>query len=74
MKYATNFVWEFDGKEHRMYSRGSVTDNGRMSADRDASNISLSGALNGNGEEAAYIYFKNINNDLKAYGILRWAR
>jgi FecR protein len=74
MKYATNFVWEFDGKEYYMYSKGSIKDNGRMAADRSASNVALSGALNSNGQEAAYIYFKNINNDLKAYGILRWER
>ena len=74
MKYATSFLWQFDGKDHYMYSKGSISDTGRMAADRDGSNVALSGALNGNGDEAAYIYFKNINNDLKAYGILRWAR
>jgi len=74
MKYATSFLWQFDGKEHYMYSKGGISDTGRMSADRDASNLALSGALNGSGDEAAYIYFKNISNELKAYGILRWAR
>lgn len=74
MKYATSFVWKFDGQENVLYSKGSISDTGRMLADRNASNLSLSGALNGQGDEAAYIYFKNISNDLKAYGILRWAR
>jgi len=74
MKYATSFQWQFDGKEHYMYSKGSINENGRIVADRGTSNVALSGALNGNGDEAAYIYFKNINNELNAYGILRWAR
>lgn len=74
MKYATSFVWQFDGEQRNMHSKGSISDSGRMVADRSQSNIALSGALNGNGDEAAYIFFKNINNDLKAYGILRWAR
>jgi hypothetical protein len=74
MKYATSFVFQFDGKENYLYSKGSISDSGRMAADRDASNVALSGALNGSGSEAAYIYFKNISSDLKAYGILRWSR
>lgn len=74
MKYATSFVWQFDGKDYPMYSKGSISDTGRMVADRSTSNLALSGALNGNGDEAAYIYFKNLSNDLKAYGILRWTR
>lgn len=74
MKYATSFVWQFDGEQRYLHSKGSVSDSGRMVADRSASNVALSGALNGSGDEAAYIFFKNINNDLKAYGILRWTR
>lgn len=74
MKYATSFLWEFDGEQRYLRSKGGISDSGRMVADRAGSNIALSGALNGNGDEAAYIFFKNINNDLKAYGILRWTR
>ncbi len=74
MRYATSFRWEFEGQDHVMYSKGGLSDTGRLAPERAASNVALSGALNGNGDEAAYIYFRNISSDLKAYGILRWAR
>ncbi len=74
MRYATSFRWEFEGQDHVLYSKGGIGSTGRLAPDRDASNVAVSGALNGNGDEAAYVYFKNISSDLKAYGILRWAR
>lgn len=74
MRYSTSFRWEFDGQDHVMYSKGGIGSTGRLSPDRANSNVALSGALSNNGDEAAYIYFKNISSDLKAYGILRWAR
>lgn len=74
MSYATGFSWKFDGREHYFYSKGSISEAGRLEADREASNVAISGALNATGDEAAYVYFKNISSDLKAYGILRWER
>lgn len=74
MNYATSFSWRFAGREHYFYSKGSISETGRLEASREFSNVAISGALNGKGDEAAYVYFKNINNDLKAYGILRWTR
>lgn len=74
MSYATGFAWKFDGREHYFYSKGSISETGRLEANRQSSNVAISGALNATGDEAAYVYFKNINSDLKAYGILRWAR
>ncbi len=74
MRYATSFRWEFEGKDHVMYSKGDISDTGRLAPERSKSNVALSGALSANGDEAAYIYFRNISSDLKAYGVLRWAR
>jgi len=74
MHYATTFSWRYAGREYYLYSEGSISDSGRLKVDGESSNVALSGALNATGDEAAFVYFKNINSDLKAYGILRWAR
>lgn len=74
LRYSTSFHWQFEDKLAYIYSTGNISDTGRMIADRNASNASISGALSGKGDEAAYVYFKNIDNELKAYGILRWGR
>lgn len=74
MRYSTSFQWQFGEKTSYIYSTGGISDTGRMVVDRDTSNASLSGALSANGDEAAYVYFKNIDSELKAYGILRWGR
>lgn len=74
LRYATSFQWQFEDKVSYIYSAGTISDTGRLIVDRNASNASISGALSAYGDEAAYVYFKNIDNELKAYGILRWGR
>ncbi len=72
MRYATNFDWQFKETKASLYSRGTITDTGRLNADRANSNMSISGAFSGTSDEAAYLFSKKFSNDLNAYGLIRW--
>jgi len=74
MRYATNFDWKFNDVKTSLHSRGTVTDTGRLNADRANSNMSISGALGAGGDEAAYLFSKKLDNDINAYGLIRWQK
>ena len=74
-EFATRFNWIFENKVRELYSKGSVSADGRLLDDASKSNMSFSGALSNNGDSAAYIFSKRFNSeDLRAYGILRWVK
>ncbi len=74
-EFATRFNWVFENKIRELYAKGSVSEDGRLLDEADRSNMSLAGALSNNGDNAAYVFTKRFNSeDLRAYGILRWAK
>ncbi len=74
-EFATRFNWIFDGNEKAMFSRGRLSPDGRLLDDESRSNISFSGALSNNGENAAFIFDKRFTaEDMRAYGILQWTK
>ena len=74
MLYTTKFNWDFDQKTTTLYSRGELSDQGRFVADRNKSNVSISGGLGANGDSAAYLFSKKLNNDTNAYGVIHWIK
>jgi len=75
MSYATQFDWAFDGTKRTFISNGSVNSEGRFVMDKTASNVSISGALSANGNEAGLVYFKRLEDQkTNAYGVLNWRR
>ena len=72
MQYSTKFDWSFGDLKDTMRSKGSVTDTGRLNADAKQSNILLSGALGAQGDEAAYLFSKTINENVNAFGLINW--
>ncbi len=74
MLYATKFNWQFNDTKATLYSRGNITETGRLSADRANSNMSISGALGATGDDAAYLFSKKLSNDVNAYGLINWQK
>lgn len=72
MQYSTKFDWSFGDLKDTMRSKGSVSDTGRLNADAKQSNILLSGALGAQGDEAAYLFSKTINENVNAFGLINW--
>ncbi len=72
MRYQTKFDWTFDNQKATLRSNGLITEEGRLRADAGRSNVSISGALSGNGDTAAYLFNKRFNNDTNAYGVMYW--
>lgn len=74
-EFSTRFNWVFDGNSRQLFSRGSISEDGRLIENASKSNMSFSGALGDNGQSAAYIFSKRFNSEeLRAYGILHWSR
>jgi hypothetical protein len=74
MLYTTKFDWQFNNNKATLYSRGNVSETGRLTADRNNSNMSISGALGSSGEDAAYLFSKKLGNDINAYGLIHWQK
>ena len=73
MQFATRFQWVHGNQVRSLSSQGDVTDKGYFVADPKLSNMNIAGALSAAGNEAGYIFLKNIN-DKEAIGITQWRR
>ncbi len=74
-EFATRFNWIFEDKVKQLYSRGSISEEGRLIDDPALSNMSFAGALGNNGDSAAYIFSRRFNaQDLRAFGIINWTK
>ena len=72
--YATDFDWQFRGVTQAFRSVGAITDNGRFNDDPARSNVQISGGLANEGREAGYVFFQNLPDNIRAYGVTRWER
>lgn len=69
--YDTAFTWTGEERSLRMRNVGNISDTGRFVPDRSASNVTISGGLNNEGSEAAYVFMRRLVGD-DAYGLIRF--
>lgn len=73
MKYSTSFKWRTNTDSAMLKNVGSISAEGRFVQSKPLSNMSISGALSGSGDEAAYMFLQRRKGD-DAFGILNWKR
>ena len=73
LKYATKFDWAASGTELSLTNSGHISRDGRFVANRNVSNVAISGGLSKDGNEAAYLFMKRLPGD-DAYGVIHWVR
>lgn len=73
-QFSTSLAFVQGGSEQAIQAQGSLTASGRFKADPMRSNALISGALSGNGNDAAYYFQKTLENQAKALGVVRWQR
>lgn len=69
--YGTAFTWVDGERRVQMRNSGSISDTGRFVPQRSASNVTISGGLNNEGSEAAYVFMRRLVGD-DAYGLIRF--
>ena len=73
-KFTTALTFQEGGSSEAIRAQGSLTETGRFKVDTRRSNAIISGALSGDGNEAAYYFQKQVDRDSKVLGIVRWER
>ena len=73
MKYSTSLKWRTNTDTAMLKKVGSISAEGRFVHSKPLSNMSISGALSGSGDEAAYMFLQRRKGD-DAFGILNWKR
>lgn len=72
--FSTSINYSSGGSEQALQAQGQLSDTGRFKVDALRSNMLVSGALAGNGSEAAYYFQKNFADQSKALGVVHWVR
>jgi len=73
--YDTSLTVAAGNERDSMRSRGSVSSDGRFTADPARSNAELNGGLSNNGTEAGYVFLKpDGTGSFRSIGVTRWER
>ncbi len=72
-RYSTKFNWSSGGQTLALHNNGRITEIGRFHGQRTTSNVTISGGLTANGDEAAYLFLKN-QAGADPYGLIRWTK
>lgn len=72
-RYATKFNWSAGDQTLALHNNGRITEAGRFHGQKTTSNVTISGGLSANGDEAAYLFLKNQAGG-DPYGLIRWTK
>lgn len=72
-RYATKFTWQSGDQVLALHNNGRITETGRFHGHKTASNVTISGGLSANGDEAAYLFLKQQTGS-DPYGLIRWTK
>ena len=72
--FHTGLTWAYGNQSERFGAAGTINADGLLVQDPARSNMSLIGALNGNGSTAVYIFEADTATGAKASGGVRWSR